>query len=168
MSYMYDNAKYGVITRTFFGLHDKFGGGYTSAYTKGSATTVVKLARFYPKGPIKILKVGLQVLATLGTPATAPPDGFYYRLSKAGGVIATDFVTAQTTGRLALYGIASKPITATDGVIAAGDYISIKTSTPYTMDGTVEAGTIKGSFAFFIDWVPYNAKDWDENPRVSA
>jgi hypothetical protein len=168
MSNAYDAGKYGVITRTYFGLTDKLGGGFTSPYTKGSATTVVKLKRFYPRGPIKILKVGLQVLATLGTPATAPPDGFYYRLSKGGGVIATDFVTAQTTGRVALYGIASKPITATDGVIAAGDYISIKTSTPYTMDATVEAGTINGSFAFFIDWVPYKSSDWNEDPRISA
>lgn len=160
MSNFYDSDKYSVITRTFFGLHDKLGGGYTSAYTKGSATTVVKLKRFYPKGPIKILKMGLQVLATLGTPATAPPDGFYYRLSKGGGVIATDFVTAQTTGRVALYGIASKSLTSTDAIIAAGDYISFKTSTPYTMDGTVEAGTINGSFAFFIDWVPHYGSGW--------
>lgn len=168
MSNSYDAGKYGVITRTFFGLTDKLGGGYTSPYTKGSATTVVKLKRFYPKGPIKILKMGLQVLATLGTPATAPSDGFYYRMSKGGGVIGTDFVTAQTTGRLALYGIASKPLTATDAVIAAGDYISFKTSTPYTMDGTVEAGTINGSFAFFIDWVPYFSHAWDDEPRNSA
>lgn len=168
MSNSYDSGKYGVITRTFFGLTDKLGGGFTSSYSKGSATTVVKLKRFYPRGPIKILKMGLQVVATLGTPATAPCDGFYYRLSKGGGVIATDFVTAQTTGRLALYGIASKPLTSTDAVIAAGDYISIKTSTPYTMDGTVEAGTINGSFAFFIDWVPYYSTNWDDEPRNSA
>lgn len=168
MSNHYDSGKYGVITRTFFGLHNKLGGGYTSAYTKGSATTTVKLKRFYPKGPIKILKVGLQVLATLGTPATAPPDGFYYRLGKGSGVIATDWVLAQTTGRIPLYGIASKPITATTGVIAAGDYITIKTSTPYTADGTVEAGTINGSFAFFIDWVPVPDAGWNEDPRISA
>ena len=162
MSWFYDASKFGVVTRTWFGLTDKFGGGYTTMYTKGSATTVVKLKRHYPKGPIRILKMGLQVLATLGTPATAPSDQFYWRLSKAGGVIGTDLIAADTTNRVALYGIASKELTSTDCVIAAGDYISIKTSTPYTANGTVEAGTINGSFAFFIDWVPVNSKEWDD------
>jgi hypothetical protein len=154
----YDSGKYGVITRTWFGLTDKHGGGYTSAYTKGSATCVAKLARFYPRGPISIRKIGMRVLATISTPATnASCDGFYYRLYKEGVVAATDMVLADDTNRVALYGVASKAVNVN---VTAGSYITIKTSSSYTGDGTVDAGSINGSFAFFIDWVPkYSSKN---------
>jgi hypothetical protein len=160
----YDAGKYGVVTRTWFGLTDKWGGGFTSAYTKGSATCVNKLAKCYMKGPITIKKFGIMVLATLGTPATAPNDGFYYRLYKNTTVVATDIIYAHTAARSpSLGGIASKEFTGVKGIdIDAGTYIKIKTSTPYTADGTVEAGTITGSFAFFIDWVPkFEQGKWD-------
>ena len=160
----YDAGKYGVITRTWFGLTDKWGGGFTSAYTKGSATCVNKLAKCYMKGPITIKKFGIMILATVSTPATAPSDGFYYRLYKNTTVVATDFVSVSDTGGFqTIAEIASKEFTGLSGIdIDAGTYLKIKTSTPYTDAGTVEAGTIGGSYAFFIDWVPkFEQGKWD-------
>jgi hypothetical protein len=144
----YDSQKYQVVTRTWFGLTDKHGGPFTSPYEKGSATCVAKLARWYPRGPITVKKIGMRVLATLGTPATnASCDGFYYRLYKDAVVAATDAVWADDTYKTALYG-------------DAATYLTIKTSSSYTHDATVDAGTIKGSFAFFIDWIPkFDAKN---------
>jgi hypothetical protein len=134
------------------------GGGF-SALTKGSATCVTKIKKWYPKGPIDIKKIGMQVVATAATPATnASCDGFYYRVYKSGVVAATDLVLFDDTNRIAQYEIASKEV---DLSLAEGSYISIKTSSSYTGDGTVDAGTISGSFAFFIDWVPkYSAKHY--------
>jgi hypothetical protein len=154
----YDSQKYQVVTRKWFGLTDKFGGDYTTAYTKGSATCVAKLARWYPRGPITIKKFGLRVLATLSTPATnGSCDGFYYRLYKDAVVAATDAVWGDDTYKTALYGIASKDV---DVDVDAATYLTIKTSSSYMHDGTVDAGTISGSFAFFIDWIPqYNSKN---------
>lgn len=161
----YDSDRYGVITREWFGLTDKWGGRFTTAYTKGSATCVTKLAYWYPRGPITVKKIGIKVLATLGTPATAPSDGFYYRVRKSSSGligaayatnIGTDIIYAHTALRTVLGGIASKEV---DVDVAAGKFITVKTSTPYTAKGTVEAGTINGSFAFFIDWIPlYSSK----------
>jgi hypothetical protein len=154
----YDSQKYQVVTRTWFGLTDKHGGPFTSPYTKGSATCVAKLARWYPRGPMTVKKIGMRVLATISTPATnASCDGFYYRLYKDGVVAATDMVLADDTNRIALYGVASKTV---DVDVDAATYLTIKTSSSYMGDGTVDAGTINGSFAFFIDWIPrFDAKN---------
>ena len=154
----YDNGKYQVVTREWFGLTDKHGGGFTSPYTKGSATCVAKLARWYPRGPITIKKIGLRVLATLNTPATnGSVDMFYYRIYKDAVVAATDGVWAYDADRLALYGVASKDV---DVDVPVASYVTIKTSSPYTADGTADNGTVTGSFAFFIDWIPkFDAKN---------
>jgi len=63
----YDDAKYGVINRKWFGLTKKHGGdaadGYTFATT--DATVIEHVARWYPKGPIDIVKFGAKVLASI-------------------------------------------------------------------------------------------------------
>src|SRR3990167_6113783 len=67
MSNFYEDSKFGVITRKWFGLTKKLGGDVAAGYTLATtdATVISHLARWYPRGPIKILKMGSFVLATL-------------------------------------------------------------------------------------------------------
>jgi hypothetical protein len=63
----YDDAKYGIIERKWFGLTKKLGGETAAGFTLGTtdATAVSHLARWYPKGPILLVKAGSFTLATL-------------------------------------------------------------------------------------------------------
>jgi len=61
----YDDARYGIIERHWFGLPTTWGGGAAAGITfNETETTPVK--RFYPKGPIQVLKMGVLTLGTLG------------------------------------------------------------------------------------------------------
>jgi hypothetical protein len=159
----YDAAKFHVIKRKWFGLTKKFGGDVADGYTFASATASTKLIRWSPKGPIKILKVGHMILATLGTPATnADVELQPYRVYKAVSAashttqIATQVITARDTGREALFSIASKEGSAlASQEVEAGMHISIRSGSPTTGDGTVDNGTVDGTVAFFIDYVPH-------------
>ena len=167
----YDAGKFHVINRTWFGLTKKHGGDVAAAYTFGSATGVTHLTRWYPKGPIKVLKTGARVLATLGTPASNADVEYkpirVYKSSAAGAslntLIASYKIIAADTSRLALYGVASKE-TMASAEVEAGRYISIRSGSPTTADGTADNGTVNGSVAFFIDWRPHydpSSEKWD-------
>lgn len=159
----YDAAKFHSIRRKWFGLTNKLGGEFTSAYTFGSATAATKLLRWHPKGPIRILKVGHMIVATLSTPASnADVELQPYRVYKSSAAgashntqIASQVITARDTGRESLWAIASKTGSSiASAEVEAGRYISIRTGSPTTGDGTVDNGTVGGSVAFFIDYVP--------------
>lgn len=157
----YSNDKYSVVNRTWFGLTKKHGGEAASGYTIGSATTADQLARWYPKGPLKVLKVGHRVLATLSTPATAGAiDMAPYRIYKSSSsgtakttLIASNAIVADDTNIEALYAVGSKETIASEEV-EAGRFLTIRTASPTTGAGTTGDGTIGGTVAFFIDWVP--------------
>jgi len=167
----YDDAKYGVINRKWFGLTKKLGGDCADGYEIGSATAQTHLARWYPRGPIKVLKVGFMVLGSLSTPATNADVELvplrFYKSSSAGAsldtLIASDGIVACDTGRNSQYEIASKETIASPE-IEAGRFISIRTGSPTSGDGTVDNGTVGGSLAFFIDWIPKHEGEngkWD-------
>src|SRR4051812_37127923 len=70
----YDDGKYGVINRAWFGLSRKWGGPLSNARTAtvrpgcfatAHGTSVVHMAKWYPRGPIRITKAGSFVLSTL-------------------------------------------------------------------------------------------------------
>lgn len=146
----YDDAKYGVIERKYFGLTAKHGGDVAAGYTFGTtdATKAVNIARWYPDGPIRLKKFGYYTLATI-----------------AGGATFCDYVPArvlvngsnETSSDLQVrkgnpYVIGS--VTGfTNAVVDAGSYIGIRTGTAVSDDGTdAKSATVTGTVAFFLDY----------------
>lgn len=177
MSNAYDDSRYGQITRTWFGLTDKVGGYTTTAFIhSGSATTKTWLARWYPKGPIDVVKIGWQCLATASAidNATGASDmarmPFEVYKSSAAGVtrttlIASDAVKFHPTANLpSLWAIASKE-TIASAEVEAGRFVTIFVATSESNEGTQQAARTSictsGSFAVFIDWVPKFNSKWD-------
>jgi len=167
MSNFYSDSKFGVIQRKWFGLTAKHGGDGT-VYTFGSATTTTHLARWYPRGPIEIQKVGYFVAATMVGAATNKGRRqirFYTRGASASSV--GNLVPA-TCGTVSAYTFNSTTsLTVTQ--CKAGEYLTIKSGTPRTYkaagysSGTAVQGTVNGSVAFFVDYVPKFDVDgkWD-------
>jgi hypothetical protein len=179
MAHFYDDARYGVVERTWFGLRRSLGGDAASVFmNSGSGTIENVVKRWYPKGPIDVIKMGVMVVATLassGANATGllkrakRPVKFYK--SGGGGTAKTTLLgslhlTAVTSGRQARYAIASDPTPASSEV-EAGRFITITLATPNANDGTAAGvGSIgNGSYAFFIDWVRkfgQETQKWDQ------
>ena len=67
MSGDYSDDAYGVINRKWFGLTKKHGGDVATGYTFGTtdATKQTHLVSWFPRGPIKMIKAGSFILATL-------------------------------------------------------------------------------------------------------
>lgn len=165
MSNFYSDSKFGVITRKWFGLTKKLGGDCATGYTLGTtdATHVSQLARWYPRGPIKMVKFGAFVLATLvNASVERVPCRIYTRgASASAGAVA---YVAKT-----LFGFGSTT-TFTNDRVRAGDYISIVTGTPQTDAGTAgNTATTTGTLAFFLDYVPtYDSTGkWDVSQSTS-
>lgn len=162
MSNFYDDSKFGVINRKWFGLSNKWGGDTGNAanlYTLGTtdATVRTQLAKWYPRGPIKMLKAGSFVIATL---VNASVDRVPVRVKTRGASASLGclFYSAK-----ALAGVASTT-TFTVSQCKAGEYLSITTGTPQTDKGTAaNTATTTGTLAFFVDYVPtYDSSGkWD-------
>lgn len=155
----YDEGKYGVIQRHWFGLTKKCGGAAAAGFTFGTcdATAHTHVTAFYPKGPIKLLKFGAFALATFSA-ADGTVDKVTHRLYCDTGIEASiDSATDQ-----AQYAIAST-VTFTSATIGPGSYIMIDSATPDTDKGTEAiTGTIGGTMAFFIDYHPiYHDSKWE-------
>jgi len=163
----YDDAKFGVIERTWFGLPRKYGGECASGFTIASGTTESVVARWYPKGPIAVKKMGAFVCATLASADNGTgsvkrqriPVEFYKSNSSGTArstMLGSTHVICGAGGRTARFGIASD-ITPSSAEIEAGRFVTIFLATPNSDDGTVAAavGTILGggTLSFFIDWV---------------
>jgi len=150
----YDDSRYGVIERKWFGLTKKYGGDCAAGYTLGTtdATVQAHLARWYPKGPIRIVKAGSFTLATLNGSGV---DKIDCRVKVNNGAsLAASFNCFASPQ----FSFASDPDpTANSGrvvVNGAGKYISLRTGTPETDKGTVKnTSTTTGTLAFFIDYV---------------
>ena len=135
----YSDSKFGTIFRHWFGLTAKHGGcGDILTFNETEAT---KVTRFYPKGPIRILKMGIYTAATLGKGEEA------FQLQKSGTKIVS--VTASTTS--APYAIASSNF---DTTVPAGSYLTLIASTNVCSTG---------STAVFFDYIPKFSNDgkWD-------
>lgn len=150
MPNFYDDSKFGVINRKWFGLTKKLGGDAASGYTLATtdATHISQLARWYPRGPIKMKKFGAFVLATL---VNASVDRVPHRLMTRG---ASASVGAVAYSAKTLFSFGST-VTFTVSQVKAGEYISIITGTPQTDKGTAaNTATTTGTVAFFLDYVP--------------
>ncbi len=178
----YDAAKFHVITRQRFGYTTKLGGQASAAIAPltGSATTETLVQRWYPRGPIRVLKVGYQCVATASAAENATgasdrarvPIEFYK--SSAAGVARTTLIASKdirihpvAATLTPLWSINSKA-TIASAEVEAGRFITIFAATAQSNEGTAAAarGTtmISGSFGFFIDWVPKyvpSAEKWN-------
>lgn len=166
MSNFYDDSKFGVITRKWFGQTPKHGGESANGYTFGTtdATVISHLARHYPKGPIAIQKIGAQVLATIGG-GSAAFDVIPTYLTKNGSRVSTFTFNISDAG--AAYSVASVEPTA-EQVIDAGSYYGFETATPQSDSGTdYNTATVTGTVAFFVDWRPVwiESNKWDTTPN---
>lgn len=123
----YDDAKFGIIERHWFGLPETCGGDCNTAFTLVNDSTKVK--RFYPRGPIYIKKFGVFHVATQGGTDSV------ITLARNSSTLAT--VVASTDS--APYTIASKTVNKS---CDAGSYLTISNG------GTVATGSV----AFFIDY----------------
>lgn len=159
MSQRYDHEKYGVITRKWFGLTKKLGGDCAAGYTLGTtdATSQTHLSRWYPRGPITILKAGSFTIATLNGSGVDKIDCRFKTRGASASLAASFncFASAQ-------YSFASDS-TITTAQCKAGEYISIRTGTPETDKGTAKnTSTTTGTLAFFLDYAPkYDSAKWN-------
>ena len=153
MAQAYSDAKFGVITRHWFGLTTKWGGSQTNTlnlYTLGTTDATVRsqIAEWRPRGPIRMVKAGSFVIATL---VNASVDRVPVRVKTRSGSASVGclFYSAKT-----LRSIASTT-TFTVAQVKAGEYVNIVTGTPQTDKGTAaNTATTTGTLAFFIDYVP--------------
>lgn len=169
----YDAAKFHNIQRTRFGFTNKMGGQASAAIAPltGSASTETLVNRWYPKGPIKILKVGYQCVATASAAANATGASDraripieFYKSNAAGTARSTliaskDILIHPVANTLTpLWSIASKAVIAS-AEVEAGRFITVFAATAQSNAGTAAAaiGTtmVSGSFGFFIDWIPH-------------
>lgn len=159
MAEFYDDAKFGVITRHWFGLTVKWGGAQANggSYTLGTtdATVRTQVAKWYPKGPIRMVKAGSFVLATL---VNASVDRVPVRIKTRGGSASVGcvFYTTKTLNAFA------STTTFTVRQCKAGEYLTVVTGTPQTDKGTAaNTATTTGTLAFYVDYVP----TWDSSGK---
>lgn len=155
----YSDAKYGVPERHYFGLTKKAGGDAASGFTFGTtdATSVNQVTRFYPKGPIKMIKFGYLTLATVGNGGTGM-DVIPLRL-RVNGSNESSEIDIPTAA--APWSIGSTE-TFTNAVVDSGSYIDIITGTPQTADGTAaNTATSTGTVAFFLDYIRTYGDNWE-------
>ncbi len=171
MTNAYDDSKFGVIQRTWFGLTGKWGGEGVAYFQAGTIavggawgttdnTSATLLQGWYPKGPIKMLKFGRMVLATM-TNGSNDLFPVYLKTRGASGSAAATLYIKSTSTAVAPRDIASTT-TFTVSQVKAGEYVYIRCGTPCTDKGTAgNTATTTGTVAFFIDWIPTYSSKWD-------
>lgn len=136
----YSDKKYDVIERKWFGLSKANGGDAAAGFTFNE-TQAALIKRYYPKGPIRLLKIGVMTLATLGKGEQL------VGLTVDGTATVKATIVASTTS--AQYTIASKTLAT---VVQPGSYLSLLASTNVCSTGSI---------AVFIDFRRFFNTKWD-------
>lgn len=155
-SNFYSDSKFGVISRQWFGLSKKWGGLAPNArvasgqgcFGTTDATFKTHVRRWYPRGPIKMLKAGSMVLATLST-ASATTITARLTTRGASASVGCTWNIKSVTAPAAI----SSVTTFTVRQVKAGEYISINSATP-SGGANPNTATQAGTVAFFVDYVP--------------
>ncbi len=163
----YDDDQFGVIQRQWFALSKKWGGDRPNArvasgqgcFGTTDATAKVQIPRWYPKGPIKLIKAGVFTLASV---TNASVDRIPVRVLTRGASASLGclfYIDAVPTVQAEI----SSQTTFTVRQVKAGEYLTIKTGTPQTDKGTAaNTATTLGTVAFFVDYVRgYDPTKWD-------
>lgn len=151
----YDAGKYGVITRKWFGLTTKHGGDAASGHLVANttdATTINKVARWYPHAPIRMVKAGSRVLATM---TNASNDLVPFRIeTRNAASLGCQWNAKHTSSALNPY-VVNSTTTFTVRQVKAGEYIRIRSATPRTDKGTAaNTASTSGTVAVFLDYTP--------------
>lgn len=125
MADFYNDARWGVIERHWFGLAKLWGGGAAAGITFNETQAAV-IKRFYQQGPIRLLKIGVVTMATLGKGEQL------FGLTVDGTATVKATIVASTTSAPGT--IASKTLATT---LAAGSYLALLASTNVCSTGTV-------------------------------
>lgn len=136
----YNDKKYDIVERKWFGLSKANGGDAAAGFTFNE-TQGALIKRYYPKGPIRLLKFGVMTLATLGKGEE--------QVGLTVGGTATQKATIVASTASAPYTIASKTLATT---LAAGSYLSLLASTNVCSTGSI---------ALFIDFRRFFDAKWD-------
>jgi hypothetical protein len=150
--FSYDDAKFGVIERKWFGLHLNKGGAVAAAsgFTCGAeaATSNNHVDRYYFRGPVRLKKFGVMVQKAVACTAT-DMDKVPFRLRVNGGNETSNVTIADGA---AAYTVASTT-TFTNDLVNNASYIDIIQGTPLSGDNTeVVTATVTGTFAYFVDY----------------
>ncbi len=157
MGNSYDDAKYGVVTRKWFGLTKKYGGETAAGFTLGTtdATAIEHVAKWLPRGPIALVKAGSFTLATLNGSGV---DKIDCRI-KVRGASASLAASFNCFASAAESFASDMSLSATQ--VKAGEYLSVRTGTPETDNGTAAiTSTTTGTLAFFVDYKPRFDAKW--------
>ena len=172
MSNAYDDSRYSVITRTWFGLTGKWGGQGVAYFQSGTIgvggywgttdnTSATLLQGWYPRGPIKMLKFGCMILATCTNDSNDLFPVYLKTRGASASAGATLYIKNTSTGMAPR--TINSTTTFTVSQVKAGEYVYIRSGTPTTDDGTTaNTATTTGTVAFFIDWVPTYSNKWDK------
>lgn len=164
----YSDVTYSTVERKWFGLSTDAGGDAAAGYTFGTtdATTNTHVTRWYPGGPIKVIKFGGMVTST--TLKSGSADIVNCRLVGRGG-------SASAMATFNILGLSSEAtvsdqfdlasdVSITADVVKTGEYISINSATPTTDKATeIITATMAGDVAFFVDYVRQfdNTEEWN-------
>lgn len=167
----YDNAVYGMKFRKWFGLgkgHGAEGAGYGDGaaadsmpgYRLGSGTNTL-IASWYPMQPIKITKFGVRVIVAVDTAPCGTDTRSYnpFWIGKAGlpmGSIASAIASLHLEGAQTAGYIGSNPTMNSNiqAVVAPGEYVTFKQATIRRTFASMEASSVTGVVAFFVDYTP--------------
>lgn len=139
----YSDDMYGVVERHWFGLPKTWGGGAAAGFTFNE-TQAALIKRFYPKGPIKLLKVGVLTLATLGKGEELIGLTIGGTATVKGTVVAS---TASAPGAIASQVLAT--------TVSAGSYLSLLASTNVCSTGSVAVFIdFRRQFSAADKWLP--------------
>lgn len=164
----YDDAKFGVIERKWFGLPKKWGGDAATGFTFGTHDpgTLSHVEKWFPAGAIEIKKVGVFVSSTSNNASGGCKSFRFLTRGASASVIATIRWSSCTQSEGAISG--SKIGSAlTVRQCKKGEYITIQSLEPTTNSATATEvkATTSGAAAFFIDyrrkWVA-DETGWDK------
>ena len=134
----YADERYGIVERKEFAYTKKLGGSAAAGFTFNETESNL-VTRWYPKGPIKLLKVGALIACTLGKGEESL--GYYVNTTRSATLVCS------TTANQ--YTVASKEV---DVNMAAGDYLNVLASTNVCSTGTL---------CLFVDYRRRYSSKWE-------
>ncbi len=154
----YDHAVYGMRFRKWFGVTPLYGGGFAAGFSLGSGSAT-HVASWYPDQPIKLQKFGFRALVACDThpiTSTGYVPHFFGKNGVSLGTLASEVIASLHTRTVAKEALASTATmkTASKQLFDPGDYLTIKTGTVSKQSGSVQASSVNGVVAYFVDYAP--------------